>query len=140
MNDAGPTEDGGQMDIELATAALLADNKDVGMMLGVLANSLKESLGSQMEIIASSRGLLRRQTDQIKRMRIRLDQDDYEADFGDGRLTCTVGHTSGNIRIRTEQLPIEQWLSRLLAALQKEAATNQAARAALERVVIGGTL
>ncbi len=128
------------MDIELATAALLADNKDVGMMLGVLANSLKESLGSQMEIIASSRGLLRRQTDQIKRMRIRLDQDDYEADFGDGRLTCTVGHTSGNIRIRTEQLPIEQWLSRLLAALQKEAATNQAARAALERVVIGGTL
>lgn len=128
------------MDIELAAAALLADNKDVGMMLGVLANSLKESLGSQMEIIASSRGLLRRQTDQIKRMRIRLDQDDYEADFGDGRLTCTVGHTSGNIRIRTEQLPIEQWLSRLLAALQKEAATNQAARAALERVVIGGTL
>ena len=128
------------MDIELAAAALLADNKDVGMMLGVLANSLKESLGSQMEIIASSPGLLRRQTDQIKRMRIRLDQDDYEADFGDGRLTCTVGHTSGNIRIRTEQLPIEQWLSRLLAALQKEAATNQAARAALERVVIGGTL
>ena len=128
------------MDIELATAALLADNKDVGMMLGVLANSLKESLGPQMEITMSSRGLRRRQPDQIKRMRIRLDQDDYEADFGDGRLTCTVGHTSGNIRIRTEQLPIEQWLSRLLAALQKEAATNQAARAALERVVIGGTL
>ncbi len=128
------------MDIEIATAALLADNKDAGMMLGVLANSLKESLGPQMEIIASSRGRLRRQPDQIKRIRIRLDQDDYEADFVDGRLTCTVGHTSGNIRIRTEQIPIEQWLSRLLTALQKEAATNQAARAALERVVIGGTL
>ena len=128
------------MDIEMAAASLLADNKDVGMMLGVLANGLKESLGPQMEIVTSSRGLLRRQPDQIKRIRIRLDQDDYEAELGDGKLTCTVGHTSGNIRIRSEQLPIEQWLSRLLAALQKEAATNQAARAALERVLIGGTL
>jgi hypothetical protein len=128
------------MDIEMAAAALLADNKDVGMMLGVLANSLKDSLGPQMEIISSSRGLLRRQSDQIKRIRIRLDQDDYEAELGDGKLTCTVGHTSGNIRIRSEQLPIEQWLSRLLTALRKEAATNQAARAALERVLIGGTL
>jgi hypothetical protein len=55
-------------------------------------------------------------------------------------VRCVVGRTSGGIRIRNEELAIEQWLGRLLAALQKEAVNNQSARAALQNVIIGGPI
>ena len=55
-----------------------------------------------------------------------------------GTVTCMVGHSSGGIRIRREQVDMDQWLRRLLGALQTEAVHSQAARLALENMVIGG--
>lgn len=64
--------------------------------------------------------------------------DQFEAVINGGDLRCTVGHVSGGIRIRNEIVDMDQWITRLLQALQAEAAHSDAARLALENIVIGG--
>ncbi|MDA8301789.1 MAG: hypothetical protein M0005_09650 [Actinomycetota bacterium] len=134
----GLTEPGGGMDLEMAAAAVLADNKDVRLLLRVLGNSLKEALGDRVQVAHATGSLLHRRSEDVTRITVHLDEDDYEAQLEGGSVRCTVGRSSGGIRIRSEQLPVEQWLTRLLGSLQREAVDNQSARAALQNVIIGG--
>jgi hypothetical protein len=80
-----------------------------------------------------------RKSDEIRSIRITLDDDQFDALVDGSSLQCTVGHTSGGIRIRTEKVDVDAWLARLLAVLRTEAANSQAVRLALESMVIGGT-
>ena len=64
--------------------------------------------------------------------------DQFDAEVDGTALRCTIGHSSGGIRIRSEKVSVDEWLARLLAALKAEAATSQAVRLALESMVIGG--
>ncbi len=129
---------GGQVDLDLAAAAFLADNKDTKMLLRVLGQTLQETLGARVEVARSSGGLLHRSAPEVKAITVHLDPDDYQAELEGDRVRCIVTRSSGGIRIRTEQLPVEQWLARLLGALKQEAESNQSAQAALQRVVLGG--
>ena len=138
MSGTGLGDAGGQMDMQLAAAALLADNKDVKMMLRVLGKTLQDAFGGRVEITHASGGLLHRQTEEVKAITVHLEDNDYEASIDGFTVHCTGGRSSGGIRIRNESLPIEQWLEHLLVALQKEAVNNQSARAALQNVIIGG--
>ena len=53
-------------------------------------------------------------------------------------VVCTVGHSSGGIRIRSEQVEHGRVAAAPAGSLQAEAAHSQAARLALENIVIGG--
>ena len=44
-----PIDAGGQMDMQMAAAALLANNKDVKMMLRVLGKNLQDAFGARVE-------------------------------------------------------------------------------------------
>jgi hypothetical protein len=140
MSDMGLADAGGQVDMQMAAAALLADNKDVKMMLRVLGKTLQDAFGDRVEVAHSSGGLLRHQSEEIKSITVHLGPDEYQAEIQGRSVRCVVGRTSGGIRIRNEELAVEQWLGRLLDALQKEAVNNQSARAALQRVIIGGPI
>jgi hypothetical protein len=140
MSDMGLADPGGQVDMQMAAAALLADNKDVKMMLRVLGKTLQDAFGDQVEVTHPSGGLLHHQSEEIKSITVHLGPDEYQAQLDGRSVRCIVGRTSGGIRIRNEELAIEQWLGRLLAALQKEAVNNQSARAALQNVIIGGSI
>jgi hypothetical protein len=130
---------GAGMDLDVAVAAVLADNSDVKMLLRVLGKSLADTVGDRVEIEQSGGGLLRRSQPEVRSITVHLDPDDYIARLDGRGVRCSIGRSSGGIRIRNEQLPVEQWLHRLLSALQAEAETNQSARAALENIVIGGS-
>jgi hypothetical protein len=140
MTGIEPADLPGPADMEMAAAALLANNKDTKMMLRILGKSLQESLGDRVEVAHGGGGLFRRQSDEVKSITVRLEQDEYQAALDGPSVRCTVGRSSGGIRIRSEQLPVEQWLTRLLSALQTEAASNQSAQAALQNVIVGGTI
>jgi len=135
-----PAGAGDQADMQMAAAALLANNKDVKMMLRVLGKNLQDAFGDRVEITRPSGGLFHKQSDEVKGITVHLDPDDYEAAIDGPSVRCSVGRSSGGIRIRNEQLPVEQWLSRLLSALQQEAVNNQSAQAALQNVIIGGNI
>jgi hypothetical protein len=139
MSGMGLDDPGGQMDMQLAAAALLADNQDVKMMLRVLGKTLQDAFGNRVEVAHASGGLFHKQADEVKSITVHLEEDDYQAQVDGPSVHCTVGRSSGGIRIRNENLPVEKWLERLLLALQKEAVNNQSARSALQNVIIGGT-
>lgn len=127
---------GDPLDLELATTALLADSHDVRTLLKLLARQLAGALGERVEVKREG-GLLRR-SEEVRSLKVRIGDDEFVAEAGGQQVSTSIGHDSGGIRIRTDKVPADQWLSRLLHRLQEEAAVNQAARMAIESLVMGG--
>ena len=124
------------MDLELAAASLRADGTDVRILVKVLADQLADALGSRLELQRS--GGRFRKSDEIRSIRISIDDDQFEAEVDGDILRCTVGHSSGGIRIRSEKVSVDAWIARLLGVLKAEAAHSESVRRALETIVIGG--
>ena len=123
-------------DLELAATGILADNHDVRVLLKLLVSQLAGPLGERLEV--ERQGGFLHKSDDIKSVRASIGQDDFAVEVKGPSVLCRVGHSSGGIRIRSEEVEMDEWLPRLLASLQVEAAHNQAARLALENIVIGG--
>ena len=124
-------------DLELAAASLRADGSDVGILVKVLADQLGDALGPRLEVQRA--GGRFRKSDKVRSIRITMDGDQFDAEVDGPTLRCTIGHSSGGIRIRSEKVDVDEWLNRLLTVLKAEAANSQAVRQALESMVIGGT-
>jgi len=125
----------GSFDLELAAASLRADGSDVHLLVKVLADQLSDALGSRLTVERAGRF---RKSEAIRSLSIAMGDDQFDAVVDGGTLRCTIGHTSGGIRIRSEKVDVDTWLNRLLTVLQAEAANSQAVRLALEQMVIGG--
>lgn len=124
------------MDLELATTAILADAHDTKEMLRLLARQLAATLGERVQVERAG-GLLRR-SDEVKTLTVKIGSDDYIAAVERGGVETSIAHSSSGIRIRSEQVGADAWLARLLEGLRREAETNQAARRAIESLVMGG--
>jgi hypothetical protein len=125
------------LDLDMAASVLQSNATDVHIMLKVLAGQLAEVLGSRV-VVERAGGLLRK-SNEVKALQVTLGDDVLRAQVEDGAVRCSVAHSSGGIRIRSESIDLDNWLKRLLAALQQEAAHSEGARQALERIVIGGS-
>jgi hypothetical protein len=123
------------MDLELATNAVLADSRDTAEMLQLLARQLSGVLGPRVEI--RTEGGRFRKSDRVRSLVVRMGAEEFVATVERGGVETTIGHDSAGIRIRTEKVAAGDWLARLLGALRVEAETNQAARAAIEGLVLG---
>ena len=124
------------LDLDLLASSLRADDGDVRVLLRALVTRLAGALGGRLEIERTGRF---RKSDEIRRVSIRLGDDQLDAVVDRGSLECTISRSSGGIRIRSSRVTLDEWLRRLLGALRDEAATTQATRLALESLVIGGT-
>ena len=125
------------LDLDLISASLRADSSDVRVLVQVLADQLSGALGSRL-VVERTKGLFKK-SGELRAIRIALAVDEFESVIDGAQLTCTIGHTSGGIRIRSDKVTMDIWLQRLLAALNDEAAHSQQVRLALEQMVIGGT-
>lgn len=124
---------GDSFDLELATAALLSDTHDVQFLLQMMARQLGGSLGERVKVERDG-GLFKRRSTTVRSVSLAVGDDFYTA----SESACSIGHDSGGIRIRTEKVPMQEWLERLLRALQAEAGHNQSARLALENLLLRG--
>ncbi len=131
------TGTGDSFDLELAAAQLRADGADVGILVKVLVDQLSDALGPRLQVRRAG-GRFRR-SDQISSLSITFEDDRFDAEVDGPVLHCTIGHSSGGIRIRSEKVDTDTWLARLLTVLQAEADHSQAVRLALENIVIGGS-
>ena len=95
MSEIEPADAGAPADIQMAVAALLANNKDVKMMLRLLGKNLQESLGDRVEVVHGTAGLLHRPTEDVKTITVHLDQDDFQALMDGPSVRCSVGRSSG---------------------------------------------
>ncbi len=129
----GPGE---AFDLELATASLLADGHDVHILLKVLVKQLQAAFADRLKV--ERKGGLLHKSDEIRSVEVTIGNDEFRAEVKGSGVSCTVGHASGGIRIRSQSVEMDEWLRRLLGALQVEATHSQGARLALENIVIGG--
>ena len=130
-------EPGGQdaaFDLSMAVSQLAANSTDLRIMLKLLVAQLSDALGGRITVERAGRF---RKSDEIKSVRITLGDDTLEATVDGGTVRCSIGHSSGGIRIRSEQVGMDVWLTRLLSTLQTEAAHSEQTRQALENIVIG---
>jgi hypothetical protein len=121
----------------LAISSLQSNSTDVRIMLKVLAEQLAGVLGDRMQIERA--GGRFRKSDDIKSLQIVLGNDTLRAEVEGATVRCSIGHASGGIRIRSEQVGMDAWLARLLSTLHDEATHSEQTRVALERIVIGET-
>ena len=132
----GAAASDGAFDLSMAVSQLASNNTDVRIMLKVLVSQLADVLGDRMVVERAGRF---RKSDEVRSVRVSLGEDTLEAVVEGARVRCTIGHASGGIRIRSQQVGMDEWLTRLLSALQSEAANSERTRAALENLVIGGS-
>ena len=134
-----PVEDtgseGAAFDLSMAVSQLASNSTDLRIMLKLLVSQLAEVLGDRITVERAGRF---RKSDDVKSVRIILGDDALEAVVEGAAVRCSIGHSSGGIRIRSEQVDMAQWLTRLLTTLQSEAAHSEQTRQALEQIVIGG--
>jgi hypothetical protein len=135
---SGPVTAGGEdaFDLDMAAASLQANSVDVPMMLKLLVNELTDVLGKRL-VVERGGGLFRR-SDAIRSVQIAMGDDDLRAEVDGATVRCTIGHSSGGIRIRSARVEVDEWLKHLLTGLRAEAAHSDRARQALENIVIGG--
>ncbi len=132
-----PAEPGGDaLDLSMAVSQLASNSTDLRIMLKLLVSQLSDALGDRITVERAGRF---RRSDEIKSVQIALGDDTLEASVKGSSVRCTIGHSSGGIRIRSEQVSMEAWLTRLLTSLQSEAAHSEQTRLALENIMIGGT-
>lgn len=124
-------------DLEMAASSLRADGGDVRILVRALVEQLSDALGPRM-IVQHSGGRFKKSSE-IGSLHVVMGDDDFGAEINGDVLCCTVAHTSGGIRIRSEKVDVDAWLNRLLGELKMEAAHSQAVRQALEHIVIGGS-
>lgn len=127
---------GDTLDLDLLASSLRADDGDVRVLLRALVTRLAGALGERLQVERAGRF---RKGEEIRRVSIRLGEDQLDAVVDRGGLECSISRSSGGIRIRSTKVTVDEWLRTLLGALRAEAATTQATRLALESLVIGGT-
>ena len=132
---SGPGAGDAAFDLSMAVSQLASNSTDLRIMLKLLVSQLAGVLGDR--IMVERAGRLRK-SDEIKSVRITLGDDTLEAVVEGATVRCSIGHSSGGIRIRSEQVGMDAWLTRLLTTLQSEAAHSEQTRLALENIVIGG--
>ena len=124
------------LDLSMAVSQLASNSTDLRIMLKLLVSQLSDVLGDRMAVERAGRF---RKSEDIKSVRITLGNDTLEAVVEGASVRTSIGHSSGGIRIRSEQVGMDVWLTQLLTTLQSEAAHSERARAALENIVIGGS-
>jgi hypothetical protein len=129
---------GQSLDLDLLASSLHADSGDLRVLLKALVSRLADALGARLQVERTGGGgLLRKKPGEISRVRVILGDDQLEAAVTDGRVECSIAHSSGGIRIRSVKVGIDQWLQALLVSLRDEAETSQTTRLALEGLLIG---
>jgi hypothetical protein len=128
-------EAGDAFDLSMAVSSLQSNSTDSRIMLKLLVEQLAEVLGGRI-VVERAGGRFRKSND-IKSVQITLGSDTLRADVDGPTVRCSIGHASGGIRIRSEQVGMDAWLTRLLTILHNEAQHSEQTRLALENIVIG---
>src|SRR5881396_3375542 len=120
------------LQMELLAASLRADSTDNKAFLEALATKLAGSLPNQTTVIRHSSIFSREHP--VKEITVTM--GDYQYRIGrekQGPIVTQRAKVVRGIVLKTEQIPMDQWIDELADALTHEAANSAQARIALER-------
>ncbi len=123
------------LQMELLAASLRADSTDNKAFLEALATKLAGSLPNQTTVIRHSSIFSREHP--VKEITVTM--GDYQYRIGrekQGPILTQRAKVVRGIVLKTEQIPMDQWIDELADALAHEAANSAQARIALERFLL----
>ena len=123
------------LQMELLAASLRADSTDNKAFLEALATKLAGSLPNQTTVIRQSSIFSREHP--VKEIAVTM--GDYQYRIGrekQGPILTQRAKVVRGIVLKTEQIPMDQWIDELADALAHEAANSAQARIALERFLL----
>jgi len=121
--------------MEILAASLRADTTDLKAFLEALAVKLEGSLPNQTTVTRHSSIFSREHP--VKEINVTL--GDYQYRISRERQGPIITQRAKVVRgivLKTDQIPLEQWIEELAAALAEVAASNSQARMALERFLL----
>lgn len=123
------------MRTELFAASLRADKADLKTFLEALAVKMEGSLPDYTRVTRQGSIFSRERT--VKEVMVSLGDYQYRIDRKrQGPLVAVRAHVVRGIVLKTEQIPVDQWIEELSEALAQLAGRSAQSRAALERFLL----
>lgn len=120
--------------LDLVAGSLRADSSDTRTLIETLATKLEEALPSETVVERKATRLFVG-TKHVERITVSVGEHQYGLSMVGGSARASRSKIVGGIAIRNEDLPLDEWLSGLTAALGTEAKRSETARIALERLL-----
>jgi hypothetical protein len=125
--------DNDDLDVDLLAASLRADASDLHAFMEVIATKLETTLPGGVQIERTRQGF--RGPKLVTRISVEIGGDRLELRRRGAAIDSLRAKTSGGIVLKTEHLPIDEWLGILAQALGTEAQRSQQTRQALGRLL-----
>lgn len=123
------------LQVDLFAASLRADMTDLKAFMEVLATKLEGAMPMHTSVTRQS-GLFSREHP-VREINVVFGDYQYRISRErQGPLTALRAKVVRGIVIKTEQIPVEQWIEELAQLLAQEASKSAQARAALERFLL----
>lgn len=123
----------GSWDLDLAAASLRMDTGDTDALFEALGDKLERILGSRAQV--TREGGFRRRTKRVVKIVVDAGAARLEAARGRAGASFSEAHAVRGITLRTTELAAEEWLDRLVAIVEAEAARSNDVRTALGRML-----
>ena len=126
--------DGGEIDVDLLAATLRASSADLAVFVEVLAGKLEEALPGRVKVTRrAGRPLGKRK--RVERVECDLGDRRYLLQARAGAVEARQATLVRGVVLKTNELPLEDWLDELSRDLAKEAGTSAQAQLVLQRLL-----
>ena len=119
---------------ELLASSLRADAGDLSAFTEALATKLEGALPQQTTVERRGGGLFSK-TKRVHKISVDLGENRFELTADGGRVQASRCKAVRGIVLKTEQLPLDQWIDELSRELTDEAQRSEQARVALQRLL-----
>jgi hypothetical protein len=135
------TEPGGDLSLEMVSAALRADSADVAIYARVLTESLGESMPPGCVTIERERSMsdrMRGRPGEVAKVTVRLGDQVMTLAVRGGQPVAEICREVRGVVLSRQPVQLGDWADELARALVAHAAQNAAAARALRKLVAGG--
>jgi hypothetical protein len=123
------------LQVEMLAASLRADTTDLNAFMEALATKLTGSLPNQTQVIRHSSIFSRAHP--VKEIMVTLGEFQYRITRErQGQLVTSRAKVVRGIVLKTEQVPMDEWIGNLAYGLAQESARSSQSRIALERFLL----
>jgi hypothetical protein len=123
-----------EISVDLVAASLRASSSDLNTFVEVLADKLEDALPGRVQVARKSTRFLGKEK-RVQRLQCDLGEKRYLLASREGGVEVRRATAVRGVVLKTEELPLGEWLDALARDLANEARTSEQARLALQRML-----
>jgi hypothetical protein len=135
-NSIAKSGEAGEISVDLLAASLRASSSDLNTFVEVLADKLEDALPGRVQVGRRSTRFLGKEK-RVERLQCDLGDQRYLLAARAGGVEVRRATAVRGVVLKTEELPLGDWLDALAADLADEARTSEQAQLALQRMLAG---